>query len=78
MPACTVRAGYKPWRMAVWLGHLAHVGFDRLVPGAELFRDVLHGFTGWPGEMALPARSVNTASAAWLHPGMTWNSVGSR
>jgi glycosyltransferase involved in cell wall biosynthesis len=42
MPACTVRAGYKPWRMAVWLGQLARVGFDRLVPGAELFHATEH------------------------------------
>jgi glycosyltransferase involved in cell wall biosynthesis len=42
VPARTVRAGYKPWRMAVWLGHLAHIGFDRLVPGAELFHATEH------------------------------------
>jgi glycosyltransferase involved in cell wall biosynthesis len=42
VPARTVRAGYKPWRMAVWLGQLAHVGFDRLVPGAELFHATEH------------------------------------
>ena len=42
VPARTVRAGYKPWRMAVWLGHLAGLGFDRLVPGAELFHATEH------------------------------------
>jgi len=42
VPARTVRAGYKPWRMAVWLGQLAHIGFDRLVPGAELFHATEH------------------------------------
>jgi glycosyltransferase involved in cell wall biosynthesis len=42
VPARCVRAGYKPWRMAVWLGHLAGVGFDRLVPGAELFHATEH------------------------------------
>ena len=42
MPSRTVRAGYKPWRMAVWIGHLARVGFDRLVPGAELFHATEH------------------------------------
>jgi glycosyltransferase involved in cell wall biosynthesis len=42
VPAHTVRAGYKPWRMAVWLGHLAHVPFNRLVPGAELFHATEH------------------------------------
>ncbi len=42
VPARTVRAGYKPWRMAVWLGQLARVGFNRLVPGAELFHATEH------------------------------------
>jgi glycosyltransferase involved in cell wall biosynthesis len=42
VPARTVRAGYKPWRMAVWLGQLAGVGFDRLVPDAELFHATEH------------------------------------
>jgi glycosyltransferase involved in cell wall biosynthesis len=42
VPAQTVRAGYKPWRMAVWLGQLARVGFNRLVPGAELFHATEH------------------------------------
>ncbi len=38
----SVRAGYKPWRMAVWLGQLARVGFDRFVPGCELFHATEH------------------------------------
>lgn len=42
VPVRTVRAGYKPWRMAVWLGQLAHVGFDRLMPGAALFHATEH------------------------------------
>jgi len=42
VPARTVRAGYKPWRMAVWLGQLAGVPFNRLVPGAELFHATEH------------------------------------
>jgi glycosyltransferase involved in cell wall biosynthesis len=42
IPARTVRAGYKPWRMAVWMGQLAGVGFNRLVPGAELFHATEH------------------------------------
>jgi glycosyltransferase involved in cell wall biosynthesis len=37
-----VRAGYKPWRMVVWLGHLARLGFDRLVPGCDLFHATEH------------------------------------
>jgi len=42
VPTRTVRAGYKPWRMAVWLGQLAHVNFGRLVPDAELFHATEH------------------------------------
>jgi glycosyltransferase involved in cell wall biosynthesis len=42
VPARTVHAGYKPWRMAVWLGQIAGVGFNRLVPGAELFHATEH------------------------------------
>ncbi len=52
LPARTVGLGYKPWRMLVWLGQLAHVGFDRLLPGAELFHATEH--------LLLPLRSVPT------------------
>ncbi len=42
VPRRTVRAGYKPWRMAVWLGQLVGARFNRLVPGAELFHATEH------------------------------------
>jgi len=42
VPRRTIRAGYKPWRMAVWLGHLGGLSFNRLVPGAELFHATEH------------------------------------
>lgn len=42
LPRRTVRAGYKPWRMAVWLGHLTRARFNRMVPGAELFHATEH------------------------------------
>jgi glycosyltransferase involved in cell wall biosynthesis len=42
VPARTVALGYKPWRMLVWLGQLARVGFNRLVPGASLFHATEH------------------------------------
>jgi glycosyltransferase involved in cell wall biosynthesis len=42
VPRRTVRAGYKPWRMAVWLGQLAGIGFNRLMPNAELFHATEH------------------------------------
>lgn len=52
VPFRTVRAGYKPWRMAVWLGQLAGMGFNRLVPGAKLFHATEH--------LLPPFRSVPT------------------
>ena len=47
-----VRWGYKPWRMAVLLGQMAGVGFDRLVPGVELFHSTEH--------LLLPLRGAPT------------------
>jgi glycosyltransferase involved in cell wall biosynthesis len=38
----SVRAGYKPWRMLVYLGQLTRVGFDALVPDCELFHATEH------------------------------------
>jgi glycosyltransferase involved in cell wall biosynthesis len=48
--ASTVALGYKPWRMLVWLGQLAHAGFDRLLPDGALFHATEH--------LLLPLRSV--------------------
>lgn len=44
--------GYKPWRMAVLLGHLSRVSFNRLIPGAELFHSTEH--------LLLPLRAIPT------------------
>jgi glycosyltransferase involved in cell wall biosynthesis len=52
VPARTVRAGYKPWRMAVWLGQLAGLGFDRLLPDADLYHATEH--------LLMPMRRVPT------------------
>ncbi len=52
VPARSVRAGYKPWRMAVWLGQLAHADWGRLVPDATLFHGMEH--------LLLPLRRVPT------------------
>jgi glycosyltransferase involved in cell wall biosynthesis len=52
IPARRVRAGYKPWRMAIWLASLADIGFDRLVPGARVFHATEH--------LLLPLRRVPT------------------
>ena len=52
VPARTVRAGYKPWRMAVWMGQLLGIGFNRLLPDAELFHATEH--------LLLPLRDTPT------------------
>jgi glycosyltransferase involved in cell wall biosynthesis len=52
VPYRRVRAGYKPWRLAVWLGGLAGLGFDRLLPDAELYHATEH--------LLLPLRHVPT------------------
>ncbi len=41
-PIAGVRLGYKPWRMAVWLGQLARWPMDRLLPEASLFHATEH------------------------------------
>ena len=52
VPARTVRAGYKPWRMAVLLGQWMRLGFNRLLPGASLFHATEH--------LLMPLRGVPT------------------
>ena len=52
LPASTVALGYKPWRMLVWMGQLARVGFNRLAPDAELFHATEH--------LLIPLRGVPT------------------
>jgi glycosyltransferase involved in cell wall biosynthesis len=52
VPVRTVFAGYKPWRMAVWLGQLGGVSFDRLLPYAELYHATEH--------LLMPLRHVPT------------------
>ena len=52
LPTSTVALGYKPWRMLVWGGQLARVGFDRLLPGGTLFHATEH--------LLLPLRAVPT------------------
>jgi glycosyltransferase involved in cell wall biosynthesis len=47
-----VNLGYKPWRMAVLLGHLGRAPFNRLVPGAELFHSTEH--------LLMPLRGIPT------------------
>lgn len=42
LPARQVNWGYKPWRLAVWLAHLAGLSFNRLVPEATLFHSTEH------------------------------------
>jgi glycosyltransferase involved in cell wall biosynthesis len=42
IPQRSIRLGYKPWRMMVWLAQLMHFSFKRLTPGAELFHATEH------------------------------------
>ena len=51
-PRRRVPWGYKPWRMAVLLGQIGRVPFNRLVPGADLFHSTEH--------LLLPLRGVPT------------------
>jgi len=52
VPQRSVRLGYKPWRLAVLLAHLARVPFNRLAPDAELFHSTEH--------LLMPLRGVPT------------------
>jgi len=52
IPTQTIRAGYKPWRTAVWLGQVLGIGFNRLLPGAELFHATEH--------LLMPLRGIPT------------------
>ena len=52
LPVRTVSAGYKPWRMAVYLGQQLHIGFDSLMPDAQLFHATEH--------LLLPFRRIPT------------------
>lgn len=42
LPMRTIRAGYKPWRMAVWMGQLMGVGFNWLVGKTALYHATEH------------------------------------
>ena len=52
LPRRSVRLGYKPWRMAVLLGQLGRLPFNRLVPNAQLFHSTEH--------LLLPLRGIPT------------------
>lgn len=52
LPRRNVRLGYKPWRLAVLLGQVGRLPFNRLVPGVELFHSTEH--------LLLPLRGVPT------------------
>lgn len=38
----SIRMGYKPWRMAVWMAQLAGVGFNQLLPDTACFHATEH------------------------------------
>lgn len=52
IPTKSVQWGYKPWRMAVLLGQWGRIGFNQLVPDAELFHSTEH--------LLMPLRGIPT------------------
>jgi glycosyltransferase involved in cell wall biosynthesis len=42
VPQRTIRAGYRRWRMQIWLGQLLRMRFNHLLPGAELYHATEH------------------------------------
>jgi glycosyltransferase involved in cell wall biosynthesis len=52
LPVKTIRAGYKPWRMAIWLAQLGRVGFNRIVGEADVYHSTEH--------LLMPLRGVPT------------------
>ncbi len=42
LPMRSIRLGYKPWRLAIWLAQLAGLRFDRLIEGAALYHATEH------------------------------------
>lgn len=42
VPRRSVRLGYKPWRLSVWLGQLMRLSYKRLVPDARVFHATEH------------------------------------
>ncbi len=49
VPQRTVLAGYKRWRMQVWLGQLLGLRFNRLLPQATLYHATEHLLMPLPG-----------------------------
>ena len=52
LPHTSIRAGYRPWRMAVWLGQLTGMGWNRLLPPVDVFHATEH--------LLLPLRHTRT------------------
>jgi len=52
VPRRTIRAGYKRWRMQVWMGQFFGIPLDRLLPGAELYHATEH--------LLMPLRDIPT------------------
>jgi glycosyltransferase involved in cell wall biosynthesis len=47
-----IHMAYKPWRMAVWMGQIGHLPFNRLIPETTLFHATEH--------LLMPLRNVKT------------------
>ncbi len=42
LPLDTIRAGYKPWRMAVWMGQLFSIPNNQIAAGSDLYHATEH------------------------------------
>ncbi|MBN1583054.1 MAG: glycosyltransferase family 4 protein [Anaerolineae bacterium] len=49
IPRRTINAGYKRWRMQVWIGQLLRQHFNHLLPGATLYHATEHLLMSLPG-----------------------------
>jgi glycosyltransferase involved in cell wall biosynthesis len=49
IPRRTVNAGYRRWRMQVWIGQLLRQRFNHLLPGATLYHATEHLLMSLPG-----------------------------
>lgn len=52
LPTRPIKLGYKPWRMAAWMGQLGRIPFNRLLPNAELLHAHEH--------LLMPLRGIPT------------------
>ncbi len=42
LPIKTIKAGYKPWRMAIWLAQIGRIGFNPIIGPTDLYHSTEH------------------------------------